>query len=188
MKVKLLVSVLCIGVLSLIGFKAASRNSQQPKEEPTRDRLKWSVGEAKRQGRQQVVISAPFIDYLGAENRDIEQAINDYSVVVAQPIEKKTYQVSDNDLRTWYRFVIVEALTPLKDTACPGFLAMSQPADIRPLESNEFLPPKHGGRLMLDGVKIIQTEPGFPEFENSQRYRLFLHCIEMVLACPRADP
>ncbi|SRR6266404_549443 len=190
MKVKflLLVLIVCVGCLSLIALSTASKNHQEPKKAPTRGRLKWHVEEAKKEGRRQVIISSGILEYLGTANTDIEQAFNDYTVVVAQPISKQTYQVSDNDLLTWYRFRIVDALTALKNPACFGCLGVTPPSDIPPLDSNEFLIAKAGGRLMLDGVEVIQTERGFPEFEDNQRYLLFISLYPNHVAAPAGGP
>jgi hypothetical protein len=171
MKPKVLVLILAIfaAVFALLAFRIASKNPLAARQtEPSTDRLRWHIAKAKREERQKVGISTGVSSYVGTENESIEQAFVDYTVVVAKPIAEKTYQRDDNNLRTWYKFQIVDRLTELKDSRCVDCFKLTPPSDLLPLSSNEFLIPKDGGRMVLDGVEIEQTEPGFPEFQNDQ--------------------
>ena len=186
-KIVVVALVAFAGIFIVIAFKVTSKTPQKPKE-PSTDRLKWHVAEAKREGRQKVAISTGMSTYLGSENASLESAFSDYTVVVAKPITKRTYQRDGNSLRTWYKFQIQEPLTQLKNPPCLGCFSLTPPSDLLPLGSNEFLVPRDGGRFVLDGVEIDQAEPGFPEFEDNQQYLLFIALYPNQVALPAGGP
>jgi hypothetical protein len=190
MKAKLLIftPVAFAGLVALIAFSVASKNPQPPKKEPSRDRLKWHIAQAKKEGRQRVVISTGMSTYVGGENASVDTALADYTVVVAKPIAKRTYQRDDNNLRTWYTFQILDALTEFKHPACSGCFTLTTPSDLLPLNPDELLIPRDGGTVTLDGIEIEQTETGFPEFENNQRYLLFLSVYPNRVALTAGGP
>src|SRR5262249_45848698 len=102
----LVLITLCVGaVLGLVAFSVGSKTGKQKKEVPDRNRIRWHVTEAKKEGRQTVEIPAPMIDYMGSKNRGLEDILNEYTIVVARPVAKQTLQCDDNNLITWYKFV-----------------------------------------------------------------------------------
>jgi hypothetical protein len=133
------------------------------------------------------VIPSQIFEYLGSSNSSIDQAINDYTIVVAQPVEKHTIQVSDNDLMTWYKFSILELITPLKTPPCVSCLALNPPKNLA-LNSNEFWVPRNGGSLIVDGVDVEQKEAGFPQFEDNQKYLMFVLWYPNKVALPAGGP
>jgi hypothetical protein len=189
MKPKLTFLVLAGGVLLSIGLvRTASRVHQQQALEPTQNQLQWHAAEAKSRGQNKVTIPAPITDYLGSVNPSIEQAFKDYTVVVAQVISKRTYQSDGNLLRTWYTFRIVDSLTPLKNPACLGCLSLSPPPDV-PIDYNtEFLVPRNGGSITLNGVEIEQKEAGFEQFQENEKYLLFISIYPNRIALPAGGP
>jgi hypothetical protein len=189
MKIKPLVvaSIIFVGIVSLIVLTVASKN-QQPKSVPSKNRIKWHAAEAKKEGQQKVTIPTGIIDYAGSENNSIEQFLSDYTVVVAKPVDQRTYQADDNTLMTWYKFRIVDALTQLKNPVCFGCLSLVPPSDIPIDFSNEFLVPRTGGTMTIDGVEINQKEDGFPEFQQSQNYLLFISLYPNGVALTAGGP
>lgn len=187
-KVIILLSAGAVALCTLIAFETASKNQQQRKLEPTSGRLKWHAAEAKREGNTKVVISTNLNSYLGSENSSIEQAFVDYSVVVAEPVAKQTYEYDDNNLRTWYKFRIIDALNGLKNPACADCVTLAPPAELLPLDSNEFVLPHEGGNLSIDGIEIEQREPGFSQFQKNQKYLLFLSLYPNGVALTSGGP
>lgn len=178
--------VISLALVSLIILTASSKN-QEPKIEPTTNRLKWNAAEGKKEGKQRVIIPSRNFEYLGSSNTSMEQVLRDYTLVLAQPVEERTIQVSDNDLVTWYKFTILEFLTPLKAPTCANCVTLTPPADMA-LNSNEFWVLRNGGRLMVDGVVVEQQEAGFPQFEYKQKYLLFVLWHPNKVAIPAGGP
>ena len=106
----------------------------------------------------------------------LDQAINDYTIVVAQPVLQKGYADSNSEnVETWYKFAVSEYLVtrPLPD--CPSCSPLDNPPpDLLPLNANEILVPRSGGDLLVNGVTIISSDPQFSSFMPSQSYLLFL--------------
>src|ERR671912_402975 len=69
--------------------------------------LMWHVQMAKARGEKEYVTGSIGC---GMGVTRLEETLSNYTVVLAQPIEKKTY-VDTFGLRTWYRFRIIEALS-----------------------------------------------------------------------------
>ncbi len=177
-----------IVLLGLIVFNRVSETQQQRKEVPSHNRLKWYASEGKREGRGRVTIPAPMVEYLGSANRNIEQVLNDYTFVVAQPVTKRTLQIDDNNLITWYKFRIEETLSPVRSPACPSCVSLSPPADL-PIDYNsEFLIPRGGGIVTIDDVEVEQTEAGSSEFKDNQKYLLVISLYANRVAYTAGGP
>jgi len=103
-------------------------------------------------------------------------------------VGKWTYQVDDNTLITWHKFSIVDALTQFKNPICPGCLSLTAPPDI-PIDFNsEFLVPRTGGTVTIDGVEVEQREAGFPDFQQNQNYLLFISLYPNRIALTAGGP
>ncbi|MFY9622369.1 MAG: hypothetical protein WAM70_16470 [Pyrinomonadaceae bacterium] len=188
MKTRLLVvaSMLFVGIVTLIVWTVASK--QQQSKVPSSNRLKWHAAEAKKSGKQRVVIPAGIRDYLGTENNSIDQVFSDYTVVVARPVGKWTYQADDNSLITWHKFTIVDAVTKMKSPICLGCLSVTPPSDIPVDFTNEFLVPRAGGTMTIDGVEVEQSEAGFPDFQQNENYLLFISLYPNRIALTAGGP
>jgi hypothetical protein len=94
--------------------------------------------------------------------------------VVAHLISKQsTY--SDADITTWNKFAIAETLSEAKALPCPGCVPPSPPATVLPLSPGEFLLPKTGGTVHIDGVEVQQSVDDYPEYEVNQKYVLLIN-------------
>ena len=180
-------AVVAIAVLAVFAYTTISRTKPQRKDVPNNNRLKWYAEEAKKEGKQKEVIPAGTTDYLGTDSPDLERSLAIYSVVVARPVEKRTFESSENSLSTWYKFSIVDALTPLRDPVCFGCVTLSPPLDM-PLGEHEFVILRNGGTLTIDGVEIEQRESGFPQFNEHQKYLMFLSLYPNKVAITAGGP
>src|ERR1043165_3862724 len=117
-------------LLAVFAYTTISRTTSQRKEVPANNRLKRYAAEAKKEGKQKEVISAGITDYLGSDTPDLARAMQIFSVVVAQPVAIRTFESEGNDLKTWYKFRILDALTPLRDPVCFGCVTLSPPLDM----------------------------------------------------------
>lgn len=179
-------SVLFVGIATFVVWTVAS--NQQKAQVPSNNRLKWHAAEAKKSGKQRVLIPAGIRDYLGTENDSIEQVFLDYTVVVAKPVGKWTYQADGNSLITWHKFIIVDAVTQLKSPVCLGCLSLTPPTDIPVDFTNEFLVPRAGGTMTIDGVEVEQSEAGFPAFQHNDNYLLFVSLYPNRIALTAGGP
>jgi hypothetical protein len=136
--------------------------------------LEWRASQAQAGGQTEVNLIADRVMYTYVQGLD--EAINNYTIVVAQPILQKGYpdSVSEN-VETWYKFSVSEYISRKPPTSCTGCSPPSNPpADLLPLNANEILVPRSGGDLVINGVTIISVDAQFPSFLHSQQYLLFL--------------
>jgi hypothetical protein len=193
MKTKVLGFILIFAALLAVGLNhTASKDRRQPPQqplEPTHDRLRWASQKARMEGIRKVTLETPIGYYLGTASAiTVDRALSTYTVVVAKPIEQRTYRETDNDLITWYKFRILEALSETKSPPCPGCQTSTPPAEMFPLQPDEFFMPKSGGNLTEDGIEIEQIEPGFPKFELGQKYLLLLSMDSSNIATTGGGP
>lgn len=124
---------------------------------------------------QSVTIPTAMWSYAGVSG--IDEAVASYSVVVAQPVTKRSY-VWNSEFQiigTWYKFLITESLSQRPFITCTNCQpAPTAPSDLLPLTSNELLVPKFGGSVVISGVTINSLDETFPEYEMSRSYLLFL--------------
>lgn len=147
-------------------------DDQEANEPPKKNRLKWYAAKAKKESKQHIEVPSRRGEY--GNTGGIDKALSSSTVVVGEAISKRTVQVSDNDLLTWYKFNVLEVLTPVRTVQCPDCMSLSPPKDVA-LGTNEIWIPRNGGALAIDGVEIEQVDPGFPPFADGQRYLLFLN-------------
>ena len=173
MKIKLIIIVLLVAAAAAVGIVRTASTIQQ-KQAPNKDSLKWYAKEAKNKGQKKVGVPAPLIEYLGdAGTISAEEAFSSSTVVVAHLVSKQsTY--TNNDIRTWNKFAIDETLSEAKDLPCPGCGLPSPPAILLPLLPGEFLLPKTGGTVNIDGVEVQQFVEDYPEYELNQKYVLLI--------------
>ena len=142
------------GVLS---FQDKSR-IEELKRSPDRGKLSWHAQMAKAKGEKKVVLNSTIEDY--AVPRTWEDALSNYNLVVAEPLYSKSYATT-YDVQTWYKFRVLEELSAPNTycTDCPT--SNDPPADLLPLQPDEFLSAKLGGETTVDGVVITSSDPTF---------------------------
>ncbi len=129
--------------------------------------------------------------YSTVENLD--EALSEFSPVVAQPIRKKSYITgalvldSDNEIRkldkddqihTWYKFRILENLSGKSLRGCSSCQDDVDwekliPQDMLPVNKDEIMMRVDGGTVEIDGVTVTEIYQ-LPKFSESNRYLLFL--------------
>lgn len=174
MKTRLIIVVLLVAAAGALGEVVRTRSTVQNKPPLYKDLLKWYANEAKNKGEQKVAVPGPLIEYLGdAGLISAEEAFSSSTVVVAHLVSKQsTYR--DDDITTWNKFAIDETLSKAKELPCPGCVLPSPPATVLPLSPGEFLVPKTGGTVNIDGVEVQQYLQDYPEYELNQKYLLLL--------------
>lgn len=188
MTTKLFALILTGAALLAVGFFRTASKVQEP--DPTiKDRLRWYAKEAKNHGRQKVTIPADIVEYLGSAGTiTLDEATSSSTVVVAHLVSKQSFRQGDDGLLTWNRFAIDEIISEAKDLRCPACVPLSPPADIAPLQSGEFLLPKNGGSLRIDGIEIEQVDDSFPEFDQNKAYLLLIQLYPSGVARTLGGP
>jgi len=175
MKTKLVAVAVLLGMGVLAVGVIRTGSTIQKQNVPYKDRLKWYARDAKSRGQQKVRVPAPLVEYLGgAGTITSEEAFSSSTVVIAHVIYKQSYPRND-DIVTWNKFAIDEVLSQAKELPCPGCVLPDVPSTFLPLQSGEFLIPKTGGTVNIDGVDIEQTDDTFPEYQFNQSYLLLIN-------------
>jgi hypothetical protein len=140
--------------------------NQKEQEDPTalRSRLK----KAKPNENNEVILPSPMP--LLADVGSLDQALANYSVVVAQLIDSTSLQVDSRNIMTYHKFRLLETLSQ-KHSALAG-VPEKLPAELSPLKHNEIYVLDGGGTVLIDGVKVTQ-KPAY-EYAKSRKYLLFI--------------
>lgn len=185
-------SIAVLGIAILVGiqpFKSRPASQKEVKHVPSAERLRWFAQQAKNEGMQTVTIPSLQIEYSGDSTAiTLEEAVKVSTVVIAQLVEKKSYEQNGNNIVTWNKFRIKEVLAEASEKLCPHCPSEKPPQEMLPLQSQEFLLSKAGGRLSIDGIEIEQIEAGFPEFQENARYLLFITLHPTGVAATMGGP
>ncbi|HXQ35844.1 MAG TPA: hypothetical protein VN843_17645 [Anaerolineales bacterium] len=174
MKIKLIALIVLAGGIVAFGLLRTGSTGQKKSPPPIKDRLKWYAKEAKDNGRQKVTVPTDVIEYLGSAGTiTAEEAFSSSTVVIAYLVAQESYGRSNN-ITTWNKFAIDEVLSEAKELPCPTCGPSDPPAALLPVHSGEFVIPKAGGTVNIDGIEIEQTGDGFPPYEFNQRYLLLI--------------
>ena len=166
MRAKLIGFIIITSVLIIIGAihitsasKQGKPNSSSSIEDSNRT-IKERVKKAKAIGSKQVILPAGTQCY--AEIGSLKEALINFDIVIAEPIERLSYTDSQN-IATWYKFRIIQTLS--KKTTIPACAdcnsASEPPKELLPVYPNEVLVPQAGGYVVIDGIKVTQ-KPGLP--------------------------
>jgi hypothetical protein len=170
--VAILLALAVAGSVSIIkNSKETGQAAKEIEKTTNRHTLKSLAKKAKETGKNVVVIPAPQIEYAG-EADDPDFVFSNYSSVVAQPVESKSYALATDKIVTWYKFKILETLSqrpPLSDLPTAEL-----PQDLLPLNEDEFLVATIGGSLSIDEVNVVMNNSELPPFSMDQRYLLFV--------------
>jgi hypothetical protein len=131
--------------------------------------LRGRILDAKADGDSSVELS---VLACGWEIGGLREALARDTVVVAQLQGKETFK-DRYGLYTWYKFTIVETLSERPVPEHLGFLFRDQPADMFPVNQNEFLIRETNGSMEIDGVTVTQHSNG-AKYVGGRTYVLFL--------------
>ena len=178
---KRLIIIIIVIVVAVTGVVITTKSlkSQQLKlavDEipPKENRLKWYAAKSKEQGIAEVQIEAPMVEYLGTASRNLNEAISEYSLVIAKPVLSQTIIDETDSIVTWYKFEIVEFVSKTDKSACMTCPIPSPPNEMFPVSENEFVAGKYGGLVEVDGIKIKSIDKQFPDFKTGKEYLLFI--------------
>lgn len=174
MRLKLLIFVLLISVIAVFAVVRTNSKIWQSVRLPEKDRLHWYANKAKAEGKRKIFFPGPNIDYAGVDT-DLDEALNDYSVVVATAVDSKGYIEDSNYIRTWTKFRILEPLTRKNSRYCYTCPPISNPPeDMAVTDPEYFLLETSGGTVIVDGVEVTMTNREIPPFEIGKPYLLLI--------------
>jgi hypothetical protein len=184
MKTKITILILSGLAVGVAGFIKTASQEQRPitqewlakledKEKFAKLSREEKIQLAKARGEKRVVVSNIVPTF--TQTKNLEQALNDYTVVVVKPVEEKSSTDHRGVTSTWYRLKILERITPLKTLNCkPCYQFEQPPEDMLPVDNDEVLLHKIGGVQVVDGIEAITLEQDFPPFQKNRKYLLFL--------------
>jgi hypothetical protein len=109
------------------------------------------------------------------QQANLDYALANYTVLVAEPIQKRSYTIGDYFIGTWYKLRVSETLSQKPFRQCSACrVPPNAPADMLPLNANEILILRSGGSYLIDGVTLFATDPDYPDFMLNQKYLLFV--------------
>jgi hypothetical protein len=178
--------LLTFSFLALV-FVRTSSKIQEPIRYPTKDRLQWYATKTKNEGKRKVIVPGPIVDYPGID-MNFNEAVKNYTVLIAEPIESKSYFDSD-DIITWYKFRILDILSPRNYVYCNTCPPIPEaPREMSPINPDEFVLAVSGGTATVDGVDITMTNNSLPSFEIGKEYLLFVSVTPSGVAMLGAGP
>ncbi len=129
----------------------------------------------KNQGKTRVTVPGKIIDYPGM-NMGLDEALKNYSVVIAEPIESKSYiGDSSDDISTAYKFRILETLSQKNAVFCNTCSPVNDVSNkLQPALYNEFILDLSGGTVAVGGVEVTMVRDGTLKIEDGQRYLMFI--------------
>ena len=137
--------------------------------------IRGAVELAKAKGEQRVLAPGLPTLYMGlADSSDeLDEKLNDFTVVTAKLVDKESYMPDEAVIRTWNKFKVLETLSqgPAKP---PYFPWPPVPDQLLPLKEDEILVHTHGGAVTVDGIEVVQHDTDVPSFQKSQKYLLVL--------------
>ncbi|MDX6693327.1 MAG: hypothetical protein QOF02_930 [Blastocatellia bacterium] len=111
--------------------------------------------------------------YEGVDNFD--QALDRYTIMEATVIDKRSYILDATAIGTWNKFKINAVLTQKPLPQCPTCSSVADPpADMLPLNSDEFVLLHGTASQIVEGVTLFAHEDEFPDFMFNQKYLIFM--------------
>ncbi|HXI23669.1 MAG TPA: hypothetical protein VNG71_07325 [Pyrinomonadaceae bacterium] len=170
-----LTAIACVLVALGFGMTAALRRSLPP-QDYVKDKSVVSLSRrAKNEGKTQVSMPGKIIDYPGM-NMGLDEALQNYSVVIAELVESKSYiSESADEIATAYKLRIVESLSQRNAVSCNGCSPVKDVSDkLQPAQYNEFMLNLSGGSVTVDGVEVSMISDRTLKIEDGQRYLMFI--------------
>jgi hypothetical protein len=140
--------------------------NQKEREDPTA--LRARLKKAKPNGNNEVIFPAP--EPILADIGSLDEALANYSVVLAQLVNSTSLQVDARNIMTYHKFRVLETLSQ-KHLPMAG-VPEKLPAELSPLKTNEIYVLEGGGTVLIDGVKV--TQKAAYEYAKSRKYLLFI--------------
>ena len=186
-------TVIIISLATFVVIKTSAQIEQQrtpqqriaeleQRQRNSRANFRERIELARLRGQRQLLLPAVINNWtfdMPANPEAADQALSNYTVVIAQLIGKKSYMSGEEGAGdegiggTWNKFRIIETLSQAPPQPQLGTWSHI-PEEWLPVGENEFLMHSHGGTVTIDGVEVTQYEASIPPFREGQRYLLVL--------------
>jgi len=191
MLLRLIAAVACVIVLVALSATAFLNNGVQKRANVPwmeRNSLKEIARRSKEEGRTKVTVPAPWVNDPGMSTK-VDEALQNYSVVVAEMIASKSYVFDAYSIQTWYKFRITDTLSKTDAEHCPTCPDVPEPPkDFTPISADEFLFATGGGTVDIDGVEVTMNDRSLPVFESGKKYLLVISLTRTGVALLGAGP
>jgi hypothetical protein len=163
------VLLVCLGI-GYVKTSSKSRFQQASIESERRGTMRQQVARAKSNGQLQLNSSGLIATY--EQVKDLDDVLRRYTVLIAQPVEERSYLSEHDSITSWYKFKILEHVS--QPAASKSLDFIQPPGDLLPLNDDEIMVPRLGGTVSMDGVEVTRGEHVFPAFEKSKKYLIFV--------------
>lgn len=187
MVLKLALAIAAIAILITLGMKAVYHPSRGTPSWQEKDSLVEIARQKKAEGQDKARVSGLTIDYGGAD-MELDEALRNYSIFVAEPIESKSFALGPTRIHTWHRFRILETLARKSYwscSTCPQIAAI--PQEMGQPNYDEFFVAISGGVLNIEGVEITQPYSSL-HFEEGNKYLMFINLAPSQVAIVAGGP
>jgi hypothetical protein len=141
----------------------------------------------KAEGKNKTAISEIRIDYGGA-NMELDQALINYSIVIAEPVQNKSFALDSSNITTWYKFRVLETLARKSYIFCSTCSPVPPiPEEMGEPNYDEFFVDTIGGVLNVEGVEISQPNSSL-HFETGNKYMMFVNLSPSQVAVIAGGP
>lgn len=193
MVLKLVLAIAAVAILTTLGIKAVyypgrnTPNVQSKKSLVERGSLVEIARRKKADGQDKATISGLIIDY-GGEGMELAEALKLYSVLIAEPIDSKSFPQESSNISTWYKFRILETLAQNPYWTCSGCPKVSAiPPEMGQPNHDEFFVAISGGVVNIEGVEITQPFSSL-HFEAGNKYLMFVNLAPSQAAIVGGGP
>ncbi len=187
MVLKLALAIAAIAILTTLGIRAVYYPVGGRPSVQRNDSLVEIARGKKAEGQDKARVSGLIIDYPGA-GMDLNEALKNYSVFVAEPIESKSFTHGPTSIHTWHKFRIIETLARKSYwtcSTCPQIAAI--PQEMGQPNHDEFFVAVSGGVLNIEGVEITQPDSSL-HFEAGNKYLMFVNLAPSQVAIVAGGP
>lgn len=169
------VGLLAVAITAISRSQKHSPTRRMELEQKERDALslREKVELAKLKGQKNVDASPVVTLYPRAQTVDeIDRLFSSYSAIIAEVVDERSYLSDFQVIKSWYKFKIIDAL--IQSPHQRSFAERQIPTDLLPVNTDEFLLPLEGGKVVIDGVEVTQRDQSTPQIDKAKRYLLLV--------------
>jgi hypothetical protein len=147
--------------------------AQSPQPQTSADdrgTLVWYARQAIKDRESAISISFPLSTAVAPVT--LERALKGTALVVAEPLATATTHL-EREITTWTKYKIVETMAsqpPLSEGPAP----VGVPPCLLPINAGEFVLPRPGGTVVIDGVTITEQDPNLHVPPDDQPHLMFV--------------
>jgi hypothetical protein len=166
-----LIIVLSVLVLIGVGVTATFRTPQE--NSGAGKSIELMARQAKAEGKSRITIPGPIIDYPNM-GLSLDEVLKKYSALVVEVAESTSFVPASDDIRTAYKFRIVEFLSQKPAKVCEKCSPLTDVSDkLSTAKVNEFVLEVSGGTVTIEGVEVTMTG-GKLRFAEGKKYLMLV--------------